>query len=129
MKIGALPHWADKLGNNLCKDGYFKSPPDQVIVNEYEPGQGIAPHIDCEPCFEDTIISLSLGSDAVMEFQHSKTKGKIPLLLKRRSLVILKSESRYNWLHSIPARKTDTIDNHKIQRENRISLTFRKVIL
>jgi alkylated DNA repair dioxygenase AlkB len=37
------------------------------VVNEYEPGQGIAKHIDKAELFESPIVSLSLGSDIVME--------------------------------------------------------------
>lgn len=34
---------------------------DQVIVNEYLPGQGISAHIDCVPCFDEHIWVISLG--------------------------------------------------------------------
>jgi alkylated DNA repair dioxygenase AlkB len=54
---------------------------DQGIVNEYEPGQGIAPHVDCVPCFADTIASLTLGSSCLMEFTKVKTREKAPLFL------------------------------------------------
>ena len=42
--------------------------PDQLIVNEYQPGQGISAHIDCEPCFKNTIVTVSLGSVYEMDF-------------------------------------------------------------
>ncbi len=42
---------------------------DQLIVNEYQPGQGISPHIDNKTLFSDIIVSLSLGSNAVMIFE------------------------------------------------------------
>lgn len=41
---------------------------DQLIVNEYEPGQGINPHIDNIKLFKSDIASLSLGSDCIMIF-------------------------------------------------------------
>ena len=47
---------------------------DQMIVNEYEPGQGINPHIDNTTLFKDTIVSVSLGSSAVMIFEREKEK-------------------------------------------------------
>lgn len=59
--LGALPDWLQPEVGALCGRGLFDPAPDQVIVNEYEPGQGIAPHIDCVPCFGPTIASLSLG--------------------------------------------------------------------
>jgi len=129
MKIGQLPDWAKKIAIQLKNDGYFDEVPDQVIVNEYMPGQGISPHIDCEPCFEETLVSLSLGSSATMLFTNETEGLKIPIILHRRSIAILKGNSRYIWKHSIPARKSDKINGKTVKRQRRISLTFRKVIL
>ena len=70
MRIDHLPEWLQTLGRKLKEEGYMPTEPDQVIVNEYKPGQGIASHIDCEPCFEDTIVSLSLISACVMDFTN-----------------------------------------------------------
>src|SRR5438445_662516 len=83
----------------------FAQVPDQVIVNEYEPGQGITPHIDCEPCFGDTVASLTLGSGCVMDFTEVKGPGKASVWLERRSLVVLRDEARYEWRHSIAKSK------------------------
>ena len=129
MKIGQLPDWLESLAKRLYTEGVFKSAPDQVIVNEYTIGQGITHHIDCEPCFEDTIVSISLGSSCVMDFKNPKTDEKIPLLLQPRSVVILKGESRYDWEHGIAARKSDKYEGVIYPRKRRISLTFRKVII
>lgn len=129
MKIGKLPLWANEIAKRLKNDGYFKHTPDQVIVNEYMPGQGITAHIDCEPCFENTVISLSLASDTTMIFTNEASDEKIPIVLRKRSLVVLKGESRYNWKHSIPARRSDKINGKTVKRQRRISLTFRRVIL
>lgn len=130
MRIGELPAWLHRLSEKLHKDGYMPEVADQVIVNEYLPGQGIASHIDCEPCFQNTIVSLSLGSGCVMNFTHKSDKTqKIPVWLAPRSLVVLSGEARYEWLHGIPARKSDEWDSEKHERQRRVSLTFRKVIL
>lgn len=126
LKLGAIPDWLSGLGERLHSEGIFAKIPDQVIVNEYLPGQGITPHIDCVPCFGETIASLSLGSHCVMEF----TRGgeKVTQLLEPRSLVVLSDEARYQWRHSIPQRKTDQWNGQKLLRGRRISLTFRTVI-
>jgi alkylated DNA repair dioxygenase AlkB len=129
MRVGDLPNWLVPLSIRLQKEAIFIDMPDQVIVNEYEKGQGISPHIDCEPCFEDTIVSLSLNSTAIMEFTNDTTAKKIPVLLEPRSLVVLKGESRYDWLHSIPARQKDVYEGITHIRKRRVSLTFRKVII
>ncbi|MCC2646349.1 MAG: Alkylated repair protein [Rickettsiaceae bacterium] len=123
--LGPLPEWLDALSQRLYFEGIFKVQPDQVIINEYLPGQGIAPHIDCETCFEDTICSLSLGSSCLMEF--SKELTKYSLMLEPCSLVILSSDARYKWKHGISARRSDYYNGAKIWRERRVSLTFRKV--
>ncbi len=127
MKIGKLPDWLESIAKRLYTEGVFRDIPDQVIVNEYENGQGISPHIDCEPCFEDTIVSISLNSAAIMEF--SKGTLRVPILLEPRSIIILKGESRFDWTHSIPVRKSDRYEGLTYLRKRRVSLTFRKVIL
>ena len=130
MRIGELPEWLHRLSEKLYEDGHMPEVADQVIVNEYLPGQGISSHIDCEPCFKDTIVSLSLGSGCVMNFinKFDKTK-KIPVWLAPRSLVVLSGKARYEWLHGIAARKSDEWDGKTHKRQRRVSLTFRKVII
>lgn len=118
--LGPLPDWLMLVAHKLL----FK--PDQAIVNEYQPGQGIAAHIDCIPCFDDTIASLSLGSGATMQFTNGSEKQEV--FLEPRSLIILSGPARYDWTHAIPARKSDVVDGFKIERGRRISLTFRSVI-
>ena len=47
MHIGALPDWLAKLAQRLYDEtDLFYRVPEQVIVNEYQAGQGIATHID-----------------------------------------------------------------------------------
>ena len=46
-----LPQWASDLARRLVDHGWFGRTPDQLIVNEYLPGQGISAHVDCVPCF------------------------------------------------------------------------------
>lgn len=127
--LGPLPDWLSSLSKKLYDDHIFPSIPDQVIVNEYLPGQGISAHIDCVPCFADTIASLSLGSPCVMEFSNSKTGEKKSIILEDRSLIVLSGPARYEWQHAIPTRKSDIINGVKTERTRRVSLTFRNVIL
>ncbi len=128
MWLGVLPEWLMDYCQRLYDEGHFLKLPDQVIINEYQPGQGIAPHVDCVPCFEETIASISLGSPCVMDFTHSSTGEKIVQRLEPRSLLIFSGEARYQWKHGIAARKTDKYQGQIIQRDRRISLTFRNVI-
>src|SRR5690349_21415561 len=46
MFLGPLPGWAQPLAARLVADGHMRSAPDQLIVNEYQPGQGITAHVD-----------------------------------------------------------------------------------
>ena len=129
MRIGPLPSWLQELAEKLQVDGYMSKVADQIIINEYDPGQGISSHIDCEPCFDKTVVSLSLGSDCVMDLTNKFDKTKMSVWLARRSIIVLSDEARYMWLHGIAPRKSDEWDGHKYYRQRRISLTFRKVIL
>jgi alkylated DNA repair dioxygenase AlkB len=129
MFIGKLPSWAMTMAQRLFDERHISELPDQLIINEYKPGQGIANHVDCEPCFGDTIISISLGSSCVMDFINLRTRQKVEVMLESGSLVVLSGEARHNWTHGIAQRKTDNFKGMKTERRLRISMTFRKVIL
>ncbi len=129
MFLGALPTWAQPIARRLHVEKFIDQQPDQLIINEYLPGQGIANHVDCEPCFGDTVISVSLGSLCIMDFIHLRTKEKIEVMLEPSSLVVISGDARYNWTHGIAQRKTDIFRNRRYERKLRISMTFRKVII
>lgn len=128
MYLGVLPTWLQSLAEKLHEDTFISAIPDQVIINEYFAGQGIAPHVDCEPCFGDTILSLSLGSACIMDFYDLHSEMIHHQVLEPRSLVVMKREVRYEWKHGISGRKSDKINGKRLSRKRRISLTFRKVI-
>jgi len=125
--LGPLPDLFQNLAERLNSEGHFQSVPDQVIINEYQPGQGISAHIDCQPCFGETIASLSLLSACVMRFASQRSSRHMDLLLQPNSLLVMAGEARHEWTHAIPARKTDLVDGQKSQRTQRISLTFRQM--
>jgi len=129
MLLGPLPDWAAGLGKRLYEGGFIDRVPDQLIINEYLPGQGIANHVDCEPCFGETIISISLCSACVMDFISLRTKEKLELILEPRSLVIVSGEARHKWTHGIASRRTDYFCGVKFDRSLRISMTFRYVTI
>lgn len=66
--------------------------PDQLTINDYQPGQGIPPHIDTHSAFEDPLLSLSLNSDVNMEFRFEGEH--VSMSLPRRSLLVMSGESR-----------------------------------
>ncbi|XP_050438702.1 alkylated DNA repair protein alkB homolog 8-like [Adelges cooleyi] len=105
--------------------------PNQITINRYLPGQGIPSHIDTCGIFDGYIISLSLGSNIVMDYKNDNDLCSV--LLKSKSLLIMSGESRNDWKHGITPRKFDvvnTIDGPDIvYRKTRISITFRRVVL
>lgn len=139
---GGLPDICDSILEKWLKEGLIKHKPDQLTINQYEPGHGIPAHIDTHSAFEDEIISLSLGSEVVMDFKHPDG-AIVPVMLPRRSLLVMTGESRYLWAHGITPRKFDTVQastGHKSgiitsdagdltlnRRGIRTSFTFRKV--
>lgn len=83
-----VPDYLDKMTDG----GVFDKPPEQLTVNHYQSGQGIPPHVDTHSCFEGPIVSLSLGSEVVMNFRRGdKLFSKI---LPARSLLVMDGESR-----------------------------------
>ncbi|KAG6550699.1 hypothetical protein Mapa_007796 [Marchantia paleacea] len=69
----SLPSWLKPLTERIDSEtGLFPSPINHVLVNEYEPGQGIMPHQD-GPLYFPVVAIVSLGSPTVMRFSpHSK---------------------------------------------------------
>lgn len=96
---------------------------DQVTVNEYAPGVGLAPHVDTHSAFGAVIASLSLAGSAVVELRRPPRDGDDgggdggdgdddedggsdgggeqrrggALFLPRRSLLVMSGEARYAW--------------------------------
>ena len=140
MHIGELPPFAIEVAEKLMSQKLIEKLPDQLIVNEYEPGQGISAHIDCEPCFENTIVTVSLGSVYDMDFISVETDDELSAPLGLGSALVLRGEARYKWMHRIKARKNDPYpagdlfpnlagSDSKRPRGRRVSLTYRNVIL
>lgn len=127
--LGPLPEWLGMFAERLVAAGYCRDLPDRVIANEYRPGQGISAHVDCVPCFDDTIVSISLLSACGMVFRDLRGPAMRSVLLQPCSCILLSDSGRYGWTHEIPARKSDIVNGIKVLRSRRISLTFRKVII
>jgi alkylated DNA repair dioxygenase AlkB len=124
-RIGPLPEALQGLAERLVAEGLFAAVPDQVIANEYLPGQGISAHVDCEPCFGDVVASLSLLSACEMRFACLESGETRAVMLPPRSLLVLAGPARSNWTHAILARRSDVSDGVRMMRGRRVSLTFR----
>ena len=130
MHIGPLPPSLQDIAQRLYdKTGLFDRPPDQAIVNEYEPGQGIALHADRQ-CFGSTVATISLGDDWRMELRPAggKADTKVEILLKQGSALLMTGDARWRWFHGIAKRKKERTSDGWRPRKRRLSLTFRTVL-
>ena len=123
-----FPRWASVIGERLSPffDGAM---PEQCIVNEYRPGQGIGMHAD-HASFGPVVVSLSLGDAWTMNFRPRAARPYVReglasdemALLPRRSALVLRGQARSAWMHGIDhaanARRAGT----------RVSATFRTLI-
>jgi hypothetical protein len=121
-----LPPWIETLAHRIVGAGLFSKMPAQALVNEYEPGQGIAAHKDYEPF--DEVASLSLASGCLMEFASLNSADIKSIWLAPRSLLVLRGEARHQWTHGIRPRLSDLMGGVRIKRTRRFSLTLRTIL-
>ncbi|XP_004292652.1 PREDICTED: alkylated DNA repair protein alkB homolog 8 [Fragaria vesca subsp. vesca] len=170
MRFGDLPGWAAELSDSIkevvlsCgsdshlidlgssggKENVSPFSPellareplfDQLILNSYQPGEGICAHVDLM-CFEDGIAILSLESSCVMHFSPVEgTSGdflvdgekdprttKIPVYLTPGSLILMSGEARYQWKHEINRKPGfQKWQGEELNQKKRISITLRKL--
>lgn len=170
MRFGDLPEWATELANLVREVVHFsdyvsefvdiaasddgknaylfpskllwREPLfDQLIINLYQPGEGICAHVDLMR-FEDGIAIVSLESSCVMHFSRVEGdagiirkesegdphKAKIPVFLTPGSLVLMWGEARYLWKHEINRKPGfQKWEGKDIDQKRRISITLRKL--
>ena len=112
--LGILPEWLERLSFRLRP--FQQCLIDQIIGNDYQPGQKIGRHIDHMRYFGDKIISLSLLGDGVLVFRNAGEVVEVPV--KSRDLLVMSGEARYKWSHEL-----------KPVKSRRVSVTFRQVIV
>ncbi|CAI5739643.1 unnamed protein product [Peronospora destructor] len=88
--------------------------PDQITMNEYLPGQGIAFHFNTHSAFTTTIATLIICSEVVMDFRHPDGIQNEGVLLPARSLAVMSGASRYISEHAIVPRTFDVIDESRL---------------
>lgn len=133
-----LPSWLNEICNAFVQNGFFPPdfPPNHVLINEYQPGQGIMHHTD-GPRYLDKVIIISLGSSTVMNFLPRLSSDEIGiinsvddgngnmndkevstqinppslnLILNPRSVLFFSEEIYHNYLHGIEAQTYDDYD-------------------
>jgi alkylated DNA repair dioxygenase AlkB len=127
------PAWATDLFQKCRATGL--NVPDvpvehlQIIVNEYEPGQGISAHVDDSIRFSNWVMTVTLNSGCGMRFREREGPGDQEVFLNPRSAYLMRGQARYSWTHEIAARKTDKVNGRRLARGRRISVTFRAIRL
>ena len=121
-----IPEKIYQLSEQIIDKELIDMQPDQVIINEYNPGEGIRPHKD-RNYYENQICGVNLGSSCIMRFIRGKNLETIDIEIPRRSLYIMQDEARNKWTHGIPPRKKDKINGTISIRDRRVSITYRKV--
>ncbi|KAI7901193.1 uncharacterized protein BX663DRAFT_515217 [Cokeromyces recurvatus] len=129
-EYGPLPKFIDFFIDRIIESKWMSNKPNHLLINEYNPGQGIMPHIDAPALFGPAILSLSLLSDCIMKFTDTDDHVSIDIVLPRRSLAILTGDARYKYKHGISKDLIETTSSGEItiHRERRISFTFREII-
>jgi alkylated DNA repair dioxygenase AlkB len=121
-RLGDLPAWLIPLAARVHEEGWLERMPDNCVVNEYVPGQGIGMHEDL-PAFGASVAIVSLGAPYLMDLRRGDERVEIDLA--PRSLLVLGGEARSEWKHGIAARRFDRIGDYKRPRARRVSITFR----
>ena len=154
--ISNLPPILHRVSNTLVAIGAFPSshPPNHVLINEYQPGEGIMPHTD-GPAYESCTATISFGcSDVIFKLwprqQHHDTESHstsiqpvadLPalevILHGNGSLVLFTNDAYLNHCHEIREGVLEEITSSNgvcgndvnggtlVKRGYRISLTFR----
>jgi alkylated DNA repair dioxygenase AlkB len=121
-----MPPLIYQLSQDIVAQKILLKEPDQVIINEYVPGEGIKPHKD-RAYYENQICGVNLGSGCIMRFIKGENEEVIDIEIPRRSLYVMQDDARKKWKHAIPPRKKDNINGVLQHRDRRVSITYRKV--
>ncbi|KAJ8296369.1 hypothetical protein OF846_000753 [Rhodotorula toruloides] len=116
-----LPTILAPLSDDVKRHVFGSSRPRQAILNLYAPGQGISPHVDLPTRYDDGIVGISLVSSTVMEFRPSpsssqSSESNLPppsyaVRLRPGDIYVLSGPARWEWLHGIPAREEDLVED------------------
>ncbi|KAI5299953.1 hypothetical protein KEM55_000831 [Ascosphaera atra] len=119
-----LPDWLvnpiiPRFGELGIFEGSPHGQPNHVLINEYQPGQGIMPHED-GPAYYPIVATVSLGAEIVLDVRRKKgfdsnaikgdevadgadgeKTGHFRILQEPRSLLITTGEVYTDFLHGV----------------------------
>jgi hypothetical protein len=116
---GLLPPPLAEIARELVKLNVFPPssscpPPNHVLLNEYQPGQGILPHTD-GPLYEHRTATLSLGSDVVIEFTKRLASNEIGTSAKQTTTTTIVMDSNLGDDHR---ERKQANSNHRTGKDN-----------
>lgn len=89
--------------------GMWSDSPNHVLINRYQPGEGIFPHLD-GPSYLPAVCILSLGSPAIFRFHKLEQEGALSAELVIGMLVVAPADTVHTGLqhmawsdHTLPA--------------------------
>ena len=110
MHAEPLPPWVASVCDALVAAGVFDAdaPPNHVLLNEYQPGQGIDAHRD-GPLYAPRVAILSLCSHCAFEFLRNDAArdAVCSLLLPPRGVLVFSDDAYHELLHTVPAVAAD----------------------
>lgn len=128
-----------KIKNFVFPPGHSRYDFEQVV--DYQPSGFMRSHIDDEETCGNIVAGLSLLSDCVMRLAYEddrvvtlrrgvsmQRKDRliiVDVLLKRRSLYVMKDTMRYKFTHEILNKDDSLFKGKRIQRGRRIAVMFR----
>jgi len=151
VPIKPLPKWLENVANALCSAGVFEDPPNNVLVNSYLPTGGIFHHTD-GPAYASKVAVLSIGGPVKLGFRKRLRSSEIgsitqlqdaaAVILAPNSLLVFQGDMYNQFTHGIEEGvekeiidhlvincfKTQPAEGMHIDRNSRLSLTFRHVL-
>lgn len=117
----AIPEYLAKLVtsariNDVIDNEIINQEFDQVIINEYKPGQQIAYHTDHTKLFGSVVACLTIGQAVSINFRKNGIEKRVEP--EEGSLYIMTDKARYEWQHSLVNSGSAT----------RYSITYRTII-
>ncbi|EQL27855.1 alkylated DNA repair protein alkB like 6 [Blastomyces dermatitidis ATCC 26199] len=125
LLASALPQWLiSPIFSRFTELGIFRDSPhkaaNHVLINEYQPGQGIMPHED-GAAYYPVVATVSLGAPIVLEMSEKTAKrehkglevseqttaSQLRILQERRSLLVTTGKLYTDYLHGIEERMID----------------------
>jgi len=136
-----VPSFIQAVMDATVQAGVFEEPPNHVLLNEYQRGQGIMPHQD-GPLYQPVVAILSLAGPAMLQFWSSleatkRNDATASVLCHPNSLLVFREDAYQTHWHGIEETDADVVAEHtgnevtvgvSVPRgARRVSLTIRRV--